>query len=121
MEDEDIVNIETDTGTDIETSTETISEVVADVEAPKKEEECKPCKLNIGAAMMITICKDIAAKDSDFEMNCEIMEKELTDKEDKVASTIIEDIYNAVMEKGTEEDKEIAKEIYDLSHGKGGE
>jgi len=42
----------------------------------------------------------------------------LTEKEEVAASHIIDDIYNAVMEKGTEEDKEVAKEIYDLSKGK---
>lgn len=86
------------------------------IEVPK--EECKPCKLNIGAAMMITVCKDIAAKDATWDMSCEVMEKELTEKEDKVASQIIEDIYQKVIEKGTQEDKEIVQEIYDLSKGK---
>jgi len=112
--DDKIINAETVTEDVVETITE-------NVEVPKKEEECKPCKLNIGAAMMITVCRDIAAKDPDFGMNCEIMEKELTEKEEVAASHIIDDIYNAVMEKGTEEDKEVAKEIYNLSHGKEGE
>jgi len=86
------------------------------IEVPK--EDCKPCRLNIGAAMMITVCRDLAAKDPDFGMDCKLMEQELTEKEEAAASHIIDDIYNAVMEKGTQEDKEVAKEIYDLSKGK---
>lgn len=80
--------------------------------------DCKPCRLNIGAAMMITVCRDIAAKDPDFGMDCKVMEQELTEKESEVAPRIIEDIYQKVMEKCTQEDKDIAQEIYDLSKGK---
>lgn len=82
-------------------------------------EECKPCKLNIGAAIMITVCKDIASKDPTWGMDCDGMEKDLTEKEIEVAPKILEDIYSKVMEKGSEHDKEIAKEIYNLSHNKG--
>ena len=104
--DEDIVN------------TEKVTETTTDTEVKTQKEECIPCKLNIGAAMMITICRDIASKDPDFGMNCEIMERELTEKEDKVALHIIEDIYQKVMEKGNIDDKEVVQEIYDLSKGK---
>lgn len=81
-------------------------------------EECVECKQNIGAAMMVTICKDMASKDPDFGMNCELMEQELKEKETEAAPHIIEDIYQKVMEKGTQQDKDIAQEIYNLSNKK---
>jgi hypothetical protein len=84
---------------------------------PSKKEECKPCKLNIGAAMMINICKDIAAKDPEFGLDCTLMEHELTEKEEKVAPEIIDKVYKTVMDKGSNEDKSIAQEIHDLSYG----
>lgn len=94
-----------------------MEEEITNTVTEEKKEDCKPCRLNIGAAMLITICKDMAAKDPDFGMDCKLMEQELTEKEAEVAPKIIEDIYQKVMEKGTQEDKETAQEIYDLSQG----
>lgn len=82
-------------------------------------EDCKPCRLNIGAAMLVATCKEIKERDGDaFDIDCKLLETELIEKEDKVAEQIIQEIYNKVMEKGSDEDKDVVQEIYELSHEK---
>lgn len=78
--------------------------------------ECQPCKANIGARMMLELCQEISERDS-IELGCKVKFEELKEKKEEVAPQIIEEVYQKVMEKGTQEDKEVAQEIYELANG----
>lgn len=83
-----------------------------------KEEECKPCKVNIGAAMLLSMCKEMKEKDGiQLELDCKLMEKELVEKEEAVAPEIVEKVHEEIMKKGSDNDREIAHEIYQLAKG----